>query len=68
MLVIWLTGLVAASLLLGWAGELLVVEVLAVTVLGEVPAPELGLGLDEMASMIHSLSLVILEYTPGLLA
>lgn len=68
LLVVLSAGLVAALLVLVLvqAVELVVVQALVVAELGEVPAS--GAGKGEMMSRIQSLSLVILEYTPGFLA
>lgn len=55
-----------AAVVLGWWVRMAAVEVLVMAELERVPTP--GLGDCEMVSRIQSLSLVILEYTPGFIA
>lgn len=55
-----------AAVVLGWRVRMAAVEVLVMAELEGVPVP--GLGNCEMVSRIQSLSLVILEYTPGFIA
>ena len=62
--VVLLIGL--AAVVLGWRVRMAAVEVLVMAELEGVPVP--GLGNCEMVSRIQSLSLVILEYTPGFVA
>lgn len=59
--VVLLIGL--ATVVLGWRVRMGAVEVLVMAELEGMPVP--GLGNCEMVSRIQSLSLVILEYTPG---